>query len=281
MPLYQLADFDTNYQETFGGNDIKSLDLYTEGEVRIGSVADVLVDDDGKFRYLVIDVMYDSTDKRILLPIGLSRIDYNRDRVYVDGLSKEQVERLPEYRESIIADYDYEEKVRQAYRSTANNVNYDRNTYNYQQDADLYDLDAAPENQTFKLYEERLIANKNRIKTGEVSVGKHIESETKTVSVPLEKERVVIERVKPSQSTTITDSGELKFQEGEVARIEVYEETPNIRKEAFVREEIRIKKVVEEEIVQREETIRREELDVDTQGNLDVNETNLSSEPRV
>ncbi|NJL61295.1 MAG: DUF2382 domain-containing protein [Methylacidiphilales bacterium] len=275
MPLYKLADFDTNYQETFDGNDITSLDLYTEGEVRIGSVADVLVDDDGKFRYLVIDVMYDSTDKRILLPIGLSRIDYNRDRVYVDGLSKEQVERLPEYREDIIADYDYEEKVRQAYRSTPNNVNYDRNTYNYQQDAHLYDSNA-PENQTFKLYEERLIANKNRVKTGEVTIGKHIESETRTVSVPLEKERVVIERVKPSQSSTVTDSSELKFQEGEVARIEVYEETPNIRKEAFVREEIRIKKVVEEETVEREETIRREELDVDTQGNLNVNKTNLS-----
>jgi uncharacterized protein (TIGR02271 family) len=275
MPLYKLADFDNNYQETFGGDDIKSLDLYTKGEVRIGSVADVLVDDEGKFRYLVIDVMYDSTDKRILLPIGLSQIDYNRDRVYVDGLSKEQVERLPEYREDIIADYDYEENVRQAYRSTSNDVNYNRDTYNYQQDADLYDLNVG-ENQTFKLYEERLIANKNRLKTGEVSIGKHIESATRTISVPVEKERVVIERVQPSQNETLLDSGELEFQEGEVARIEVYEETPDIRKEAFVREEIRIKKVVEEETVERQETIRREELDVDTQGNLNVNETNLS-----
>ncbi len=275
MPLYKLADFDSNYQETFGGNDIKSLDLYTESEVRIGSVADVLVDHDGKFRYLAIDVMYDSVGKTILLPIGLSRIDYNRDRVYVDGLSKEQVEHLPEYREDIIADYDYEEKVRQAYRSTSNEVNYDRDTYNYQQDADLYDLNQR-ENQTFKLYEERLIANKNRLKTGEVSIGKHIESETQTVSVPVEKERVVIERVQPSQRKTVIDSDELTFQEGEVARIELYEETPNIRKEAFIREEIHIKKVVDEETVEIQETIRREELDVDTQGNLNMNETNLS-----
>jgi uncharacterized protein (TIGR02271 family) len=275
MPLYKLADFDSNYQETFGGNDIKSLDLYTEGEIKIGSVADVLVDDDGKFRYLAINVMYDSIGKTILLPIGLSRIDYNRDRVYVDGLSKEQVEHLPEYREDIIADYDYEEKVRQAYRPTSSEVNYDRDTYNYQQDADLYDLNQR-ENQTFKLYEERLIANKNRLKTGEVSIGKHIESETQTVSVPVEKERVVIERVQPSQRKTVIDSDELTFQEGEVARIELYEETPNIRKEAFIREEIHIKKVVDEETVEIQETIRREELDVDTQGNLNVNETNLS-----
>ncbi|PAX53827.1 DUF2382 domain-containing protein [Brunnivagina elsteri] len=275
MPLYKLADFDNNYQETFGGNDIKSLDLYTEGEIKIGSVADVLVDHEGKFRYLAIDVSIDSIDKTILLPIGLSRIDYNRDRVYVDGLNKQQVEHLPEYREDIIADYDYEEKVRQAYRSTSNDVNYDRNTYNYQQDANLYDLDAR-ENQTFKLYEERLIANKNRIKKGEVSVGKHIELETQTISVPVEKERVVIERIKPSPSNNIVDSKELKFQEGEVARIELYEETPNISKETFVREEIHIKKVIDEETVERQETIRREELDVDTQGNLNMDETNLS-----
>jgi uncharacterized protein (TIGR02271 family) len=275
MPLYKLADFDSNYQETFGGNDIKSLDLYTESEIKIGSVADVLVDDDGKFRYLAINVMYDSVGKTILLPIGLSRIDYNRDRVYVDGLSKEQVEHLPEYREDITADYDYEEKVRQAYRSASNEVNYDRDTYSYQQDADLYDLNQR-ENQTFKLYEERLIANKNRHKTGEVSIGKHIESETETISVPVEKERIVIERVQPSESNNIVDSDELKFQEGEVARIEVYEETPNIRKETFIREEIHIKKVVDEETVEIQETIRREELDVDTQGNLNMNETNLS-----
>jgi stress response protein YsnF len=35
-----------------------------------------------------------------------------------------------------------------------------------------------------------------------------------------------------------------------VARIEVYEETPEIRKEAFVREEVKISKVVDHETVE-------------------------------
>jgi len=35
--------------------------------------------------------------------------------------------------------------------------------------------------------EERLIANKQRVKTGEVAVSKHIETETARVSVPIEK----------------------------------------------------------------------------------------------
>ena len=47
MPLYKLEQFDQKYRETFGGDDIKALDLYTEGEVKVGLVADALVDHDG------------------------------------------------------------------------------------------------------------------------------------------------------------------------------------------------------------------------------------------
>ena len=48
--------------------------------------------------------------------------------------------------------------------------------------------------------------------------------------------------------------------------MEVYEETPDIHKEAFVREEVRVTKVVDQDTVTAEEQLRREELDVDTQG---------------
>lgn len=280
MPLYKLADFDPNYRETFGGDDIRTLDLYTEGNVKIGSVADVLVDADGRFRYLVIDTQYDSSDKRILLPIGLSRIDYNQHRVYVDGLSKEQVQRLPEYRDNITVDYDYEEQVRGAYRPISSDVAYNRDTYNYQQDASLYNLNEE-NHQTFKLYEERLVASKTRVKTGEVAVGKHIETETARVSVPIERERVVIERINPTDAGRAVNPSELQFQEGEIARIEIYEETPEIHKEAFVREEVRVRKVVDRDTVEAEETIRREELDINTQGDLPINQVDTAPNDRL
>ncbi|MEH1874498.1 DUF2382 domain-containing protein [Nostoc sp.] len=271
MPLHKLEHFDPNYRETFGQDDVKALDLYTQGGDKVGSVADVLVDDHGHFRYLVIDTSSDFLGKKILLPIGLSRIDYPARRVYVDGLSKHQVEGLVEYRENMVVDHDYEESVRNVFRSPTSGVTYDRNTYNYEAEPALYGLNNQ-DNQTFKLYEERLIASKQRIKTGEVTVGKHIETETASVTVPIQKERVLIERVAPTEAGKVVDSNELKFQEGEVARIEVYEETPEIRKEAFVREEIRVKKVIERETVEAQDTIRREELDVDTEGNLQVQE---------
>ncbi|NJM70090.1 MAG: DUF2382 domain-containing protein [Scytonema sp. RU_4_4] len=280
MPLYKLADFDPNYRDTFGGDDIIGLGLYTEGGVKVGSVGDVLVDADGRFRYLVIDTQYNFSSKRILLPIGLSQIDYNQQRVYVDGLSKEQVQSLPVYKDDMIVDYDYEEQVRKAYRPISSDVPYNRDTYNYQQDASLYNLNEQ-NHQTFKLYEERLIANKNRIKTGEVAVGKHIETETARVSVPLERERVVIERVNPTDAGTAVNPSELQFQQGEVARIEIYEETPEIRKEAYVREEVHVRKVVDRETIEAQETIRREELDIDTQGDLPRIQNDVTPNDRV
>jgi uncharacterized protein (TIGR02271 family) len=285
MPLHKLSDFDPNYKETFGGEDVVGLNLYTEGEREIGPVVDVLVDDEAHFRYLVINTSVDTAGKQILLPIGLSRIEYSTQRVYVDGLSKEQVERLPEYSDRYTVDYDYEERVRDVYRPQISSLEssatlsgtpaYDRNSYNYQQDASLYDLNEQ-NHQTFRLYQERLIASKNRIKTGEVAIGKHIETETERVSVPLEKERVVIERV-ATDTTTAVSPTETAFQEGELARIELYEETPEIHKEAFVREEVRVKKVVDRETFNAEETVRREELDIDTQGSPVMDETQQST----
>ncbi|WP_414574624.1 DUF2382 domain-containing protein [Anabaena sp. CCY 9402-a] len=266
MPLYKLEEFDPNYRETFAGADVKSLELYTEGGVLVGSIADTLVDHDGRFRYLVVSTNLDSVNKKILLPIGLSRINYPARRVYVDGLSKQQVEHLPEYHENLVVDEDYEEKVRNVFRPQTGDASYDREKYSYQQEPSLYNLNEQY-HQTFRLYEERLIANKKRVKSGEVAVGKHIETETTRVTVPVQKERVVIERVTRTAADTIVEPEEVQFQAGEVARIELYQETPEIRKQAFVREEVRVKKVIEQETVEAQDVIRREELDINTAGN--------------
>jgi uncharacterized protein (TIGR02271 family) len=153
---------------------------------------------------------------------------------------------------------------------------YDRNTYSYDRDADLYDLN---NQQNLKLYEERLIANKTRRKTGEVSVGKHVETETVQVSVPIEKERVVVERVDSTDASSI-EPGAGAFQEGEVARVEVYEESPDIRKEAFVREEVRVRKEVDRDTVQTEDTIRKERLDVNKEGNPDLRNPDIRPDRR-
>jgi uncharacterized protein (TIGR02271 family) len=276
MALLKLADAYPNYQqEIFGGDDIKGYDVYSQTEEKIGSVYDALVDDSGSFRYFVIDTGFWVFGKKVIVPMGNVQLDYDRHRVYVTGMTKEEVERMPEYNDDMTIDYDYEERVRNTFRptvahagttsATVERPTYDRNSYNYDYDQSLYQPNEG-NHQKIKLYEERVFANKHRQKTGEVTVGKHVETETAQVSVPIEKERVIIERTNPTDTSEVTP-GATAFREGEVARVEVYEETADIQKKAFVREEVNIRKEVTHETVNSTETIRREELDVDVDGN--------------
>lgn len=278
MALQKIEEFYPNYrEEIFAGDDIKGFDVYAgDSDEKVGSVYDALVDETGRFRYLVIDTGIWIFGKKVLLPIGSARFDYGARRVYATGLrSKAQAEQLPAYNESEALDYDREEQVRGIYRqqtptaSAASNVSapasYDRSNYSYEMDRPLYETNEQ-NHQTLKLYEERLIANKSRAKTGEVAVGKRVETETARASVPIEKERVVIERVTPVEAGQVVSVGDADFQSGEVARMEVYEETADIHKEAFVREEVSVKKEVVRTTVDGEETLRREELDIKTDG---------------
>ncbi|MEG3898074.1 MULTISPECIES: DUF2382 domain-containing protein [unclassified Microcoleus] len=279
MALQRIEEFYPNYQEEiFAGDDIKGFDVYAgDSDEKVGTVYDALVDETGRFRYLVIDTGIWIFGKKVLLPIGSARFDYGARRVHATGLrSKAQAEQLPAYNELEPVDYDREEQVRGVYRdqgtaastaaaSTATPASYDRSNYSYDIDRPLYETNEQ-NHQNLKLYEERLIANKNRAKTGEVAVGKRVETETARASVPIEKERVVIERVTPVEAGRVVSVGEADFQSGEVARMEVYEETADIRKEAFVREEVNVRKEVVRSTVDGEETLRREELDVKTDG---------------
>lgn len=127
----------------------------------------------------------------------------------------------------------------------------------------------ATDSDSVKLYEERLVADKERHKAGEVSVGKTVETETAKVAVPVEKERVVIERVTPTNERRVAP-GTADFSGGEVAHVDVYEESADINKEAFVREEVRVRKEVERETIEAQETLRREELDIDVDGKPEI-----------
>ncbi|MBD2458374.1 DUF2382 domain-containing protein [Nostoc sp. FACHB-87] len=283
MDLYKLEDFAAQSDNTdFDNYNINNFDVYSDVDNdKIGTVKHILVDDSGRFRYLVVDTGFWFFGRQVLLPIGRSQIEYSNQRVYAKGLTREQVENLPDFNDLEKIDYDYEERVRGVYRTpvrqssleTSTPVDappitsdrkshaHDRNTYKYESEPNLYNMNEQ-DHQNLKLYEERLVANKSRVKTGEVAIGKHTETETAKVSVPVEKERVVIERTTPSADARNVSPTDADFREGEVTRVGIYEETPDIHKEAVLREEVKVKKVVEQDTVEAEETLRREELDI-------------------
>lgn len=296
MLLYKIEDFNPNYREAaFNGEDIKGLDIYAGNtDEKIGSIDTALVDETGRFRYFVVDTGFWIFGKKVLVPVALCRVDVDAERIYATGLrSKDQAERLPTYEDGMVVDYDYEEQVRGVYRtlpveasapveaslpleasaplsmprSVSNQARaaaHDRNTYTYEQEPQLYQMNER-EHHKFRLYEERLVAEKSRHKAGEVAISKRVETETARVSIPTEKERVVIESITPENAGAPV-TRDTPFQQEKVMRMEVYEETADIKKEAFVREEVNIRKEVETEIVEATETLRREELDVKTEG---------------
>lgn len=118
MPLYKIEDFDPNYRHHHQGHDVKAMAMYTEGEKWVGPIEEVLVDEEGRFRYLVISTGFWGLGKKILVPIGLAHIDYNEGRVYIDGLTKEQAEQLTEYEESSV-DEEFKEEVIEIYNAIA------------------------------------------------------------------------------------------------------------------------------------------------------------------
>jgi len=284
MALFKIGDFNPNYrEEAFEGEDVKGLDVYAgRTHEKIGSIHDVLVDETGSFRYLVIDTGFWIFGKKVLLPVGRCHVDTAARRIYAVGISsKEQAEKLPEYDDSMTVDYDYEERVRHVYRTptveasapvetsgvsrvsaqsatprpvspSPSSVPDDRHLYRYDHEPSLYQMNEQ-EHQSLRLYEERLVANKHRRQTGEVAIGKR--------------------RTPEDVGTTVTP-GAADFREGEVAHMNVYEETAEIGKQAFVREEVTVRKEIEQDTVEATETLRREELEVDVNGKPVVQPSN-------
>ncbi|MBO1058745.1 MAG: DUF2382 domain-containing protein [Dolichospermum sp. JUN01] len=279
MALYKIEDFtpDSNYDSPELDHSevemIKHFDVYSDiDDDKVGTIKYILVDDSGRLRYLVVDTGFWFFGRQVLLPIGRSRIDYDKRRVYANRLTKEQVKNLPDFKDLQEIDYDYEERVRGVYRpptaqeplesstplespmpvgvpAVSNQrtittpiispVPAERNTYRYEEEPNLYNVNEQ-DHQNLKLYEERLVANKSHVKTGEVTISKQSYTEMVTVSVPVQRERIVIEHTDAETGVKTVSLTEADLGEGGV----------------------KIKKIVEQDTVEAEDTIRREELDV-------------------
>ncbi len=161
MSLCKLDKYYPNYRdETLACFDIKDFDVYAQDEL-IGYVTDILVDENnGHFRYFVIDTGFWVFILKVLLPVGLAVVDYTHKRLFVPGLTQEQVNNLPEFKEGLAIDNDYEERVRDVYRPLGKITDlsrfYHATTYNYTLEPYFYEAS----DRSLKMYEERLMSRK-------------------------------------------------------------------------------------------------------------------------
>jgi uncharacterized protein (TIGR02271 family) len=133
---------------------------------------------------------------------------------------------------------------------------------------------AGEETQNIELRAEQLQPQTRWQQAGEVELRKNVVAEQQTVDVPVTHEEVYIQRQPGSGQVSDTPISD----DGETIRVPVNEEQVDINKQTVVTGEVAVGKRQVQQTQQYSDTVRREELDVDNQGNVNVQgDQNLSN----
>lgn len=122
-----------------------------------------------------------------------------------------------------------------------------------------------------QLHEEQLTVNKTWQKTGEVRVIKQVKTAHNHLSIPIAKEKIIIEisttqSPRNSASDPNLDPAHDEAQGSELARVSLAGEVAEVCKEPRVWQEVTIRKEVIQDIIEIGDTVRREELDIKREG---------------
>lgn len=134
-------------------------------------------------------------------------------------------------------------------------------------DKDILDRDDLSKQDKIKLHEERLRVNKERVQSGEIGLKKHVVTETQEVEVPVEKERVTIERHAVDDDDAAEDDYKFNESDQEI-KIPIHEERVSVDKDAVVTEEVEINKENVTENQKVSDDVRKEKLDVVEEGDV-------------
>ncbi|NJM99354.1 MAG: YsnF/AvaK domain-containing protein [Phormidesmis sp. RL_2_1] len=119
---------------------------------------------------------------------------------------------------------------------------------------------------SIQLYEEQLITQKKKIKTGEVKISRHTVIENVEASTSLKKEKIIIEIESVYCGDTRLDVGEAKVAEDGSLSMDIYEERAVVCRQVVPYQNVSIRKETLTDTVSTRETIRREEIAVETEG---------------
>jgi uncharacterized protein (TIGR02271 family) len=132
------------------------------------------------------------------------------------------------------------------------------------------------EAETLQLHEEELVARKQAVETGVVTVTKEVLHEEQTLDVPVTREEVYIDR----QPVDARPASDVDFAgDSEMIRVPVRAEQVELEKRMVVREEVHIGKRAVQATEQVSDTVRREELRVEEEGDVRVR-SNEVDQPR-
>jgi uncharacterized protein (TIGR02271 family) len=235
--LTRMSETD-DYRVAQDDLDIRGWTVSTLDGQNVGRVTDLIIDPSAmKVRYLEVALTGaapSAADGGVLVPIEAVHLERSVESVVIEGLAIEQLRTLPRYGAATTG-------------SASVTDDYPRQG----RDGDTRRLTRA---------EEELRIGKRAVETGQVRVGKHVETEHVTTPVTLAKERVTVERRPVSEAT----GQEVRIgEDGEIV-VPIMEEEAVIEKRAVVKEELVINKqrITETETV--ETDVRKEQFDIDS-----------------
>lgn len=151
-------------------------------------------------------------------------------------------------------------------------------TTGYDRTRDAGYANETSDQRALRLRAEQLNVSKQQVQAGEVTLGKQVVEEQKTVNVPVTHEEVYIEN-RPASG--IADDG-TPIGEGENIRVPVSEERVNVSKDTVTTGEVSIGKRAVQENQQVTDTVRHEEARLDKTGNPDIAQgDNLNTSTRT
>lgn len=238
--LGDLRDFEVASDDP----DVRGWDVQTRDGRSVGEVEELIVDPAAqKVRYLEVDLDRDgmglSDSRCVSIPVESAEVDRGRHAVLVNGLSRDAIAALPasEYSTG---------RTQRAGRSASS----DRDTRGERRET------------TIARSEEELRVGKRQAQTGEVVVGKHVETEHVSKPVTVERERVRIDR-RPVE-------GDVRNRETRIEADEVHVpltgEELIVEKRPVVKEELVISKDTVRETENVDAEVRKEEFDIRDEG---------------
>lgn len=249
---------------TTQANQLFGYDVTSGNGNKVGTVDGVWVDDatdQPEFIAVKTGMLF---GKNHLMPIEQAQVDDNKQTIQVP-YSQDQIKGGPSFGTDDSLSPDDEQSIYDYYgmqRSTQSSPT------GYAAGGGPSTTGTGQDKQDLKLSEEELQVGKRQVQTGDVRLRKVVRTEHQEVPVELRREEVDIQRVPASQMSG-TQVPQDAFQEKEID-IPVTKEEPVVAKDAHVTGQVRVGKTAETETRTVGGDIRKEEVEMDEEGNVDV-----------
>lgn len=290
MTLYKISDRYPNYPDVyFNGSDVKGMTVRSAEDVKVGTVVDIFIDDENHIQFLVVDM----GRSQVLLPIGRCASNFEQNTVYVRSLNQTEFKNLQPYSEIgetyQPVEYALEQSIAVEASAPVEGVAFiERAPRAVIEEPVIAEpavvgsaiaepvIEPTAAERPIQLYEERLVTQKQRIKTGEVKISKQTITETTDTDIPITREKVIIEIESIYSGQTRVDFGDAEVSEDGTVRMGIYEEQAEVCRRIVPYQNVSVRKESVQDVIRTQQTIQKEELNIQTEGNPEVVQTDTT-----